>query len=178
MGYEKQINDAEQELLKLKQQRMDIDRQMRGWIQVIAGLRMLAGEDTTNALISESESASFPSKIVAALCQIGRPVRPTQIRDHMVMNRMVDASAKNLMINIHTTLRRLMATDQIEEKLLEDGDKLYRYVSPLERALVAPYGASNSLANMLSQPEVRSSSRMETARRGGLTPPPKPPGLK
>src|SRR5712692_6849064 len=144
MDFGKQLKDAEKELLKLEQQKIDIERQMRGWVQVIEGWRVLNEEvsfgdsATREEVVAETETPSLPSKILAVLCQTGAAIGATQIRDQLVADRAADASAKNLLINIHTTLKRLVKTGQVEEVPLVEGSKLYRYVSPMEQAINAP----------------------------------------
>lgn len=151
MGYDKQIEDAQQQLLRLEQQKKDVERQMRGWVQIIEGLRMLSerpsfgAAPTTEVASIDPETPSLPNKIVAILAKIGEPVGATEIRDHLIINGAVDASTKNLLINIHTTLKRLIRAGQVEEIPVNDGSKLYRFVTPMERAIKAPY-VSNSLA--------------------------------
>jgi hypothetical protein len=140
MSYAEQLKQAEQELLRLEQQKLDIERQMYGWVQVIQGLRVLnekfsIGEvPTREEVLAEMETPSLPSKILAVLATVSAPIGATQIRDQLIANRSADPSSKNLLINIHTTLKRLMP-DQVEEVLLDDGSKLYRYLTPMERAL-------------------------------------------
>ena len=157
MNLDKELNHAEAELLKLEQQKSDIERQMRGWIQVIEGLRVLneparlrlgrLETDDSTAL----ELPSLPSKVLTILAHVSAPIGATQIRDHLVASRAADATAKNLLINIHTTLKRLIKAGQVEEVPLADGTKLYQYVSPMKRAIRIPaYGASNSLAAILA----------------------------
>ncbi|MFZ0523942.1 MAG: hypothetical protein WAL95_23155 [Candidatus Acidiferrales bacterium] len=142
MAFEKELKNAEAELLRLEQQKLEIERQMRGWIHLIEGYRTLVdrvslGDPPTREEFQiEQETPSLPSKILAVLSQAGQPIGATQIRDWLLANRAADPSAKNLLINIHTTLKRLMP-DQVEEVLLEDGSKLYKYVTPMERALKA-----------------------------------------
>jgi hypothetical protein len=137
MDLKTQLKNAETELLKLEQQKLDIERQMQGWIKIIEGLRVL-NDDSIGGLIMKPTppSLSLPDKILAVLAEVKAPIGPTQIRDQLVANQTVDVSDKNLLINIHTTLKRL-TPDHIEEVLLEDGSKLYRFITPMQRAIKA-----------------------------------------
>jgi hypothetical protein len=142
------LTDAHEQLLRLEQQKKDVERQMRGWVQIIEGLRMLSerpAAPTTEVISIDPETPSLPNKVVAILAKIGEPVGATEIRDQLIINRAVDASTKNLLINIHTTLKRLIRVGQVEEVPVNDGSRLYRFVTPMERAIKAPY-VSNSLA--------------------------------
>jgi len=161
MDFAKYLKESEEQLLKLEQQKLNIEQQMRAWIKLVEGLRVLVEQKkyklddvppSLDEVTVEAETVSMPSKIVAVLAQVGQPIGATQIRDQLIANRAVDASAKNLLINIHTTLKRLIP-DQVEEVLLEDGSKLYRFITPMERAIKAPYGAANSLANTVLKKE-------------------------
>jgi hypothetical protein len=148
VSYKKQIEDAQEQLLRLEQQKKDVERQMRGWVQIIEGLRMLSerpAAPTTEVVSIDPETPSLPNKVLAILAKLGEPVGATKIRDQLIINRAVDASTKNLLINIHTTLKRLIRVGQVEEVPVNDGSKLYRFVSPMERAIKAPY-VSNTLA--------------------------------
>ena len=151
MGYNKQIEDAHEQLLRLEQQKKDVERQMRGWAQIIEGLRMLSERPSIGAAPStevvsiDPETPSLPNMVVAILAKLGDPVGATRIRDQLIIDRAVDASIKNLLINIHTTLKRLIRVGQVEEVPGNNGRKLYRFVTPMERAIKAPY-VSNSLA--------------------------------
>lgn len=140
MDFQKELKNAESELLKLEQQRIEIERKMQGWIKLIEGYRTLnqkfnLGEPPTREEFQiELETPSLPSKILAALFTCG-PIAATQIRDWLVAKGAVDASSKNLLINIHTTLKRLIDQDQVEEMILPDESKAYKYVTPIERAI-------------------------------------------
>jgi hypothetical protein len=140
MDFKKQLKDAEEELLNLEQQKMDIERQMYAWVQVVQGLRVLSekhgvgGPPSREEVIVEMETPSLPSKILAILATVGVPIGATQIRDQLVANRAADASSKNLLINIHTTLKRLIP-EQVEEVVLNDGSKLYQFLTPMQRAI-------------------------------------------
>jgi hypothetical protein len=155
MDYTRQLEDAQEQLLRLEQGKRDIERQMRGLSLVIEGLRLLGERPTfgtaptTDVASVDPETPSLPNKVLAALADVGTPIGATQIRDRLITSRAVDASIKNLLINIHTTLKRLIKAGQVEEVPVNDGSKLYRFVTPMERAIKAPYGASNSLANMM-----------------------------
>ena len=155
MSYKTELQEAEKKLLELEKQKAAIEHQMRGWIQVIEGLRVLAEKPsfdeppTREEVAAEMETPSLPHKILLVLAEADSPIGATQIRDHLVASGMVDAAAKNLLINIHTTLKRLVRTEQVDQVPLADGSKLYKYVSPLQRALKLPYGAPQSLANTL-----------------------------
>jgi len=135
MDFKAQLKNAETELLKLEQQKLDIERQMQGWIKVIEGLRVLTDNSIGGMIMTPTPaSLSLPDKILAVLADVKAPIGATQIRDQLVANQVVDVSDKNLLINIHTTLKRLIR-DQVEEVLLEDGSKLYRFITPMQRAI-------------------------------------------
>jgi hypothetical protein len=139
MDFKTQLKNAETELLELERQKLEIERQMQGWIQIIEGLRVLSENSSTHAIdvmvtTPTPPPLSMPDKILAVLAEVKAPIGATQIRDQLVANHDVDVSDKNLLINIHTTLKRLIP-DQIEEVLLEDGSKLYRFITPMQRAI-------------------------------------------
>ena|ERR1700687_4823671 len=133
MNFKTQLKKAETELLKLEEQKLAIERQMLGWIRVIEGLRVL-GETSIGGMIKTPTPQSLPDKVLAVLADVKDPIGATQIRNQLVVNQAVDASDENLMINIHTTLKRLIP-DRVEEVQLEDGSKLYRFVTPMQRAI-------------------------------------------
>jgi len=153
MAYKKQLEDAQKQLLRLEKQKMGIERKMRGLIQVVEGLRVLteptALSDPPTSLEAsvDPETPSLPTKVLEVLANVAEPIGATQIRDQLILNRAVNASTKNLLINIHTTLKRLIKARQVEEVLLSDESKMYIYVSPLQRAL--KHGTPNSLANTI-----------------------------
>jgi len=155
MDIKRELQEAEANLLALEQQRAAIERQMHAWVKVIEGLRVLdergSFDDvpTREDIAMERDTPSLPSKIIAVLSQMPYPISTTQIRDWLIMNRAVESGANNLMINVHTALRRLIKAGHVEELRMEDESKLYRYIGPMERALKAPYGARTSLANTL-----------------------------
>jgi hypothetical protein len=135
MDFKVRLKDAETELLKLEQQKLDIERKMQGWIKIIEGLRVLNDSSIGGRILAPTPpSLSLPDKILAVLADVKDPIGPTQIRNQLVVNQAVDASDENLLINIHTTLKRLVP-DRVEEVLLEDGSKLYRFVTPMQRAI-------------------------------------------
>lgn len=157
MDFKKQLKDAEQQLLRLEQQKKGIERQMRGWIQIIEGLRELSeqpsfGDPLTGEEVpTESDTPSLPNKILLVLAEVRTAIGATQIRDQLYADGAIDVStSKNLLINIHTTLKRLIKTGQVEEVPLEDSTKLYAYISPMRRALKLPYGATRSMANLMA----------------------------
>jgi hypothetical protein len=158
MDYRKELREAEEKLMELDQQKHAIEHQMRGWVQVIEGLRVLADKDAAREHCSQSESAaetetpSFSNSVRNVVVQARTPIGATQIRDQLVAAGTVESS-KNLLINIHTTLKRLIKSGEVEEAPLPDGSKLYRFVTPMERAIKAPYGAPNSLANTILKKE-------------------------
>ena len=71
MDFKAQLKNAETELLKLEQQKMDIERQMHGWIKVIEGLRVLNDREryrlddipTREESVVDAEAPSLPSKV-------------------------------------------------------------------------------------------------------------------
>jgi hypothetical protein len=178
MNFKTQMEAAEAELLKLEQQKADIERQMQGWVKIIEGLRVLSEREKyrmdpppTSVASDSQEPASLPAKILAVLSTVSGPIGATQIRDQVIANRAASASDKNLLINIHTTLKRLIKYEQVEEVSLSDGSKLYRFVTPMERALRHPYGAPNSLANRILQAP-RRTHVMPRSRRPSFGSPP------
>jgi hypothetical protein len=145
VNYKKEIEDAQKQLLRLEQQKKNVERQMRGWVQIIEGLRMLSerpsigAAPSTEVISIDPETPSLPNMVVAILAKLGDPVGATRIRDQLIIDRAVDASIKNLLINIHTTLKRLIRVGQVEEVPGNNGRKLYRFVTPMERAIKVPY---------------------------------------
>jgi hypothetical protein len=156
MDFQKELKVAEEKLIELDQQKRAIEHQMRGWVQIIEGLRVLADKDAMReyqakvATASETDTPTFANCVRNVLIQASAPIGATQIRDQLVNARTVDDS-KNLLINVHTTLKRLIKSGEVVEVPLPDGSKLYRFVTPMERAIKAPYGAPNSVANTILQ---------------------------
>ena len=73
---------------------------MRGWVQIIEGLRMLSerpAAPTTEVISIDPETPSLPNKVVAILAKIREPVGATEIRDQLIINRAVDASTKTFL---------------------------------------------------------------------------------
>jgi hypothetical protein len=154
MNYRKELREAEEKLMELDQQKLAIEHQMRGWVQIIEGLRVLADKDASREhsaqleQAAETDTPSFANCVRNVLIQTSAPIGATQIRDQLVEAETVESS-KNLLINVHTTVKRLIKSGEVEEVPLQDGSKLYRFVTPMERAIKAPYGAPNSLANTI-----------------------------
>jgi len=136
MNPQEQLRHAQEELLKLEQQKIAIERQMRGWIRIVEGLRMIIERPSPSGHLTGEVVRSLPDKILAVLENVSSPIGATQIRDQLIASRAVHVpSPKNLLINIHTTLKRLVQAEKVEEVPLEDGSKLYAYASPLRRAM-------------------------------------------
>src|SRR5580704_7888418 len=98
MDYTRQLEDAQEQLLRLEQQKKDVERQMRGLSLVVEGLRLLSGRPsfgnapTTDVPSVDPETPSLPNKVLAVLADVGAPIGATQIRDHLITSRAVDAS--------------------------------------------------------------------------------------
>ncbi len=157
MDFTKELERAKEELLRLEKQKTDIERQMRGWIQVIEGLLVLNEKErftldpppTREEVAAEIETPSLPNMVLGVLCQSNGPIPAPQIRDELIASRAVDASAKNLLINIHTTLKRLIKTGQVEELPFSETTKLYRFISPMEQALkMSPVKLTGKLSEL------------------------------
>ncbi len=152
MSYKRQLQKAEQKLLVLDQQKKAIEQQMRGWIKIIEGLRALASNPkprkTQGEAVADKKAPGLTDSVRWILIDANTAMGATQIRDALRARGNAESTNRNVLVNIHTTLKRLKKSGEVEEvpraaceggHMLPDGTKLYRYVTPLARALNNPF---------------------------------------
>lgn len=136
MSLQKQLEEAKSKLLELEQQKLAIEQQMRGWIQIIEGLQTLTQDtlfDDDNT--PSREEVGLTERVRDFLRDANTPVGATQIRDQLQAEGVDSSTARNLLVNIHTILRRLRQSGQVEEVPLPDGTKLYKHITLLQRMM-------------------------------------------
>ncbi len=143
MDYIKELADAQRKLFDLERQKGAIEQQIHGWAQIIEGLQVLAAEaqpDNIPDLPPDLEPVGMTDAIRKAFQMYRVPLSPTDVRDALVGMGFTGSSPKNLLINVHTILRRLKEANppELEEVKRGDGEKAYRWVSQLERLIPPP----------------------------------------
>lgn len=136
---EQQLAEAKKKLLDLERQKLAIEQRMRGWVQIIEGYQTLLQDapfDEVGLTPPPTwEEIGLTDRVRELLRTAKAPTGATQIRDQLQSEGVDASTAKNLLINIHTILRRLREGGEVEEVPLSDGTKLYRHVTLLQRVL-------------------------------------------
>ena len=146
-----------------------IRREIIGLEQVLDGLEFMISD-----VPPDLEPLGFTDHIRKVLALTTVPLLPTQIRDSLLAVGIAGSSPRNLLINVHTVLRRI--NDELEEVTTAEGKTAY--ISKRRAPVPQGYGAVNSLANMLSK---RTLNTLEIdppprrPRRELVIPPPTPP---
>jgi hypothetical protein len=136
VSHKKQLEEAKEKLLELEQQKLAIEQQMRGWIKIIEGFQTLMQE----ALLDDDnpptrEEVGLTERVRDFLRAANATVGALQIRDQLLAEGVDPSTSKNLLINIHTILRRLCRGGEVVEVPLPDGTKVYKYMTLLQRIL-------------------------------------------
>ena len=136
VNLKEQLREARNKLLELEREKLAIEQQMRGWIQIIEGLQTL----TQDALLGDDgpptrEEFGLTERVREFLRAAAAPLGAKQIRDQLRAEEVEGSDSRNFLINIHTILGRLSKAGEVDEVMLPDGTKLYQYVTLLQRAL-------------------------------------------
>jgi hypothetical protein len=148
MSFKISLDQAVEELLRLEQEKSDLERrtrsvlrQMRALTKIIEGLReyppeVRVGDDKEAEVASAEDIApTLPAAILAVLSIADRPVSAPQIRDKLVVWRAAELADRYLLVNIHTSIRRLIKAGRVAEVPSSEATKFYRYITPMEQAL-------------------------------------------
>lgn len=136
MGNKEELERARNKLLELEAQKNAIEQQMRGYAQIIEALTFLevSEEIATTETPADLEVLGLTNAIRTILQRNpASAMSPVRIRDELLRSGF--STSKNLLINVHTALRRLKKGDEIEEVEPRDGEKYYQWVSGLTRIL-------------------------------------------
>jgi hypothetical protein len=111
------------------------------------------------------EPAGFTEAVRKVLARSATPLVPTEIRDALEIMGFEGSSPKNLLIHVHSVLRRLFENDEIEQ-VPRDGKMAYRALTFID--VIARTMEASPLVSIM-----KAVSKTQ-GRRGGLTPPPRP----
>jgi hypothetical protein len=137
MGYKEELQNARKKLLELEKQRNAIDQQMRGYAQIIQALEFLENQEqgASGTALPDLEEMGLTDAI-RAVFQANPNVgfAPVALRNVLIESGIADS--KNLLVNVHTALRRLKSGGEIQEvELGTSAEKGYQWVSGLARLL-------------------------------------------
>jgi hypothetical protein len=136
MGYRDDLQNARKKLLELQKQRNAIDQQMRGYAQIIQSLEFLENQEQAESIITalpDLETMGLTNAVRTVLqAHPNGSFTPVGLRQVLVESGVTDS--KNLLVNIHTVLRRLKTTGEVSE-IESAGEKGYQWVSGLTRLL-------------------------------------------
>lgn len=161
MGESPIIKTLDEMLAKLKeaiQIRLEAEKQISEYTNAIKALaKVVEDEEAGNAYLVALDELSgkpgFLSMVRTILrFQSGVPITPGQVRTHIQLSKMMDLSGySNPLASIHTTLRRMKDSGEVEEIVNDRGEKSYRMATLTEKVKGATnYGAEGSLANTTS----------------------------
>lgn len=124
MDTKKTLEQAKSELRDLLKKRDEIDRRLKGLVQVIDGLGTLGEKPQENdelapiiAALSAGLQASsgFTDTVRAIINHSSGPITPVEIRDELVAAGFEGKSLKGILINVYTVISRLKKNDEIVE---------------------------------------------------------------
>ncbi|HEX8889364.1 MAG TPA: hypothetical protein VF779_09305 [Pyrinomonadaceae bacterium] len=139
--YRKALHDAREELIKLLAQKEAIDKRVTQLQQTVSSLAALCGEkvesDEPNYIQNEilrvygdiletlTGKPGLTDAVRAALKAFDRPMLPVEVRDALISLGYDLSIYSNVMASIHTILKRLVESKEIEE-VDKDGRKAYQ----------------------------------------------------
>ncbi len=160
-NYKRTLVTAKTEMGELLRQRTEIDSRIGKLAPVIEYLSVLCDE-----IQSSPPDLPMPSQLDLGLSDairlafksvVPESLTPTEVRDKLKGSGFNLDKYANELPPIHNTIARLKEQGEIEETARPNGDRAYRWVSSLKRALLEiepkTYGAANSLANMVAAME-------------------------
>jgi hypothetical protein len=157
-NYKRTLEAAKTEMGELLHQRNEIDSRIGKLAPVIEYLSLLCDE-----IQSPPPDLPMPSQLDLGLSDairlafrsaVPESLTPTEVRDKLKASGFNLGKYANELPPIHNTIARLKEQGEIEETARPNGDRAYKWVSSLKRALLdiepKTYGASGSLANMFA----------------------------
>jgi DNA-binding PadR family transcriptional regulator len=152
------MNDLFAKLESAVKQRQEADIQIT---TNSAAIRALANtcedEDAKGEYILRLEELSGKQGFADALrsvMKVGAAMKPTHIRDLIVLLKKMDLKGySNPMSSIHTTLRRMKASGEVEELQNDKGEKVYRLTPEAQAASQAEIAEQKKLTETLSAAE-------------------------
>jgi hypothetical protein len=157
--YRQTLEAAKSEMGELLMQRKEIDERISKLAPVIEYLSVLCDEilppppdlEMPSDLATESLSYAIRLAFKAA---VPGSLTPTEVRDQLRAANFNLDKYENELPPIHNTIKRLKGQGEIEEIARANGERAYKWVSSLKRALLqmepSTYGAPNSLANLMA----------------------------
>jgi len=139
MDVKQSLEEANRELENLVEQKEALDRRIKGLVQVIEGLKFMAQGDSIGTPICSptGEDVGVTDAVRRCLGGAAGPMFPTEIRDRLWSAGYTGSGdPKGVLISVHGILDRLMKKGEVDE-VLRDGQKAYKAVSGLVRAIRA-----------------------------------------
>jgi|SRR5579863_6284815 len=155
--YAKALESARSELEKLTKDREKIERRMTTLERMIEALVSICQEDGVSlppdfALpmgLETASNASLTEAIKSALKTGAVSMTPTEVRDKLLAAGFDLKKYTSPMVPIHNTLKRLYSQGEIARTT--DTPIKYQWLDPVAKSTARGYGATNSLANILSR---------------------------
>jgi hypothetical protein len=138
-SYKRALEDAQENLERLLRERDEIEAKISKLENAIDSLSILC-ERTPAQLPYPQEPEAYAVNLRDAMrlvFNMARPntLTPTEVRDRLKENGFHLDRYKYELPPIHNTIARLEAAGEIELVLRADGEKAYRYVSVVARAI-------------------------------------------
>lgn len=140
MNHKRELAEAVERFRQLESQKAAIEKQMRGWAEIIEALQFLVQQQDLSKPIPEPPADLEPLGLTDAIRSVLRehriPMTATDVRDDLEARGITGSSSKNLLINVHTVLGRLKTAGEVAERInAAAGKKTYTWLSPMSRAL-------------------------------------------
>lgn len=141
MDYERQLAEALKQYQRLENQKIAVEKQMTGWREIIESLQFLAQQEDERSKelppvepLPDLEPLGLTDAIRTVLREHRFPMGATDVRDALEARGIAGSSSKNLLINVHTVLKRLRKADEVHETT-KDGQTTYKWMRLIDRAL-------------------------------------------
>lgn len=137
MSYQDELQAALNKLRELESVRSAVDKQIRGYTAIVESFQQLIAQECFEERSSplDLEPVGFTDAVRMILKHHVVSMSPLEIRDSLVAGGVTGSSEKNLLINVHTVVRRLVEAGEVQEAERK-GERVFQWVTGLRRALM------------------------------------------
>ena len=123
--WNKQLKESKAQLERLLDERDRTDAQIASLRTVITGLARLTGDDIADEIFKDM---GLTATVLTALRMAAKPLAPLEIRELVRDLGYNIRSQSNILASIHTTLKRLVESNEARVITLPDGSTAYERI--------------------------------------------------